>query len=126
MKADLPADASRDETEGKLAKGVQVRGPEKSVGRAGGLRPQVHLPVAEALEQFIRWKVNQHDLVCEFEDGVGNRLPHAHPGDLRDDVVQALHVLDVDRRANVYTRFNQLTHILPPLRVTRSRGIGMR
>ncbi len=48
-----------------------------------------------------------------------------YAGDLRDDVVQALEVLHVDRRVDVDPGLEQLADVLPALQVTRARGVGV-
>ena len=67
-------------------------------------------------------QVDQLHLVGAVEDAVGDRLAHAHAGDLRDDVVQALEVLDVERGVDVDAGVEQLLDVVPALRVARARA----
>ena len=70
---------------------------KKLLDRAAGLLGEVDLALAQALlEQIVGRDVHQLDLVGALEHRVGHRLAYAHAGDLRDDVVEALDVLDVD------------------------------
>ena len=85
----------------------------------------VDLAVLEPLEEFVRGKVYQLDLVRLLEDGVGHRLAHLDAGDLGDHVVEALQVLDVHRGVDVDARVQQLEHVLPPLWVSRAGRVGM-
>ena len=60
------------------------------------------------------------------DDLVGHRLLLLDAGDLRDDVVEALQVLDVDRGDHGDARVEQLLDVLPALRVPAARGVGVR
>ena len=66
-----------------------------------GLLGDVDLALLQTLDQIVGRQVDQLDGVGAIEDGVGHGLAHAHVRDLRDHVVQALDVLDVDRRVDV-------------------------
>src|SRR6266850_1994011 len=46
-------------------------------------------------------QVDQLDVVGLLEHRVGHRLAHHHPGDLRDDVVERLEMLDIHGRVDV-------------------------
>ena len=56
---------------------------------------------------------------------VGHGLAHRDAGDLGDDVVQALDVLDVERGVDVDAGVEQLVHVLPALVVPRAGGVGV-
>ncbi len=58
-----------------------------------------------------------------IEDAVGHRLALLHARDLRDQVVQALEVLDVHGGPDGDARLEQLLDVLPALRVAR-RGLA--
>jgi hypothetical protein len=51
---------------------------------------------------------------------------HRDAGDLRDDVVEALHVLHVERRVHVDAGREQLLHVEVALGMARSRRVGVR
>ncbi len=65
------------------------------------------------------------DVVGAIEDAVGHRLAHAHARDLRDDVVEALDVLDVERRVDVDAGGEQLLDVEVALRVAAARRVGV-
>ena len=87
-----------------------------------GLLGHVDLALPQALEQVVGRQVDQLDLVGSLEDRVGHGLAHGDAGDLRDDVVQALEVLDVERRVDVDAGVEQLLDVLPALGVARARA----
>ena len=66
-----------------------------------GLLGDVDLALLQALDQVVGRQVDQLDGVGPIEDRVRHRLAHAHVGDLRHHVVQALDVLDVDGGVDV-------------------------
>ena len=70
--------------------------------------------------------IDQLDSVGAIEDRVGHRLAHAHARDLRDDVVQALDVLDVDRGVDVDAVLEQLLDVEIALRMPAARRVGVR
>ena len=90
-------------------------------------RPVRHVDLAlgEPLEQLLGRQVDELHLVGVVEDAVGDGLPHGDPGDLVDEVVEALEVLDVERGVDVDARVEQLLHVLPALGVARARGVGV-
>ena len=85
----------------KLAQRRQVAGREEVLERALGLLGDVDLAFLEALDQVVGRQVDQLDGVGAVEDRIRHGLAHAHVRDLRDDVVEALDVLDVDGGVDV-------------------------
>ena len=79
-----------------------------------------------SLDQLVGRQVDELDLVRLVEHPVGHRLPDVDAGDLADDVIQALEVLDVHRRQDVDPGVEQLVDVLPALRVARARHVGVR
>ena len=73
-----------------------------------------------------RRHVDELDLVGRAHDLVGDRLALLDAGDLLDDVVQRLEVLDVDRRDDVDAGVEQLLDVLPALLVARAGDVGVR
>ena len=69
--------------------------------RAFGLLRDVDLSLFQALDQVVGGEVNELDGVGPIKDRVRHGLPHADTGDLRHHVVQALDVLDVERRVDI-------------------------
>ena len=110
----------------ELAQRDQVALPEEVLDGALGLRGQVDLALAQALEQLVGRQIDELDLVGRVEHRVGHGLAHDDAGDLRDDVVQALDVLDVERRVDVDPGVEQLLDVLPALRVPRACGVRVR
>ena len=92
----LLVDALGGAPQGKLAQGGQIARREEVLQRPLGLLRDIDLALLQALDQVVGREVDQLDRVGAVEDRVRHRLAHAHMGDLRDDVVQALDVLDVD------------------------------
>ena len=125
MRLHLLVDVLRRLTQRQLAQRGELLGPEEVLERALGLLRDVDLAVAQALEQLLGREVDQPHLVGAVEDPVGHRLAHAHAGDLRDHVVQALEVLDVDGRPHLDARIEQLLDVEVALRVARARRIGV-
>ena len=72
--------------------------------------------------QRLRGDVDQLDLVGGAHDLVGHGLPLRHAGDLLDDVVERLEVLDVDRGDDVDAGVEQLLDVLPALGVAAARA----
>ena len=80
----------------------------------------------QALDQLVGRQIDELDLVRVVEHVIGDGLPDPDVGDLADDVVQALEVLDVHRRVDVDPGVEQLLDVLPALRVARAGRVGVR
>ena len=106
--------------ERQLPERDQVALAEEAADGLPRLLRDVHLPVAESLDQVVGRQVDQLDLVGRLDDRVGDRLARRHPGDARDDVVQAFEMLDVEGAVHVDAGREQLRHVLPALRVARA------
>ena len=113
-------------SERQLAQRDQIALAEEVVDRLPGLLGDVDLAFLQALEEIIGRQVDQLDLVGALEHRIGHRLADDHPGDLRDQIVQALDVLDVQRRVDRDAGVQQLEDVLPPLGVARARRVGVR
>src|SRR5713226_4089571 len=73
------------------------------------------------------WRhVDQLDLVRVVYHAVRHPFPDLDAGDVRDNVRQALQVLNVDSADDGDTRLQQVLHILPAFFVFRAWSIGMR
>ena len=83
------------------------------------------MPVAQPADQRLRGEVDQHHLVGVAEHRVGHRLPHPHPGQLGDLVVQRLEVLDVDGREDVDPGGQRVGDVLVALAVLEPRRVGV-
>ena len=82
--------------ERNLAQRQQVALAEEAFGGDTGLLRVIDLACLEARQEVIRWQVDQLDFVGLVEYAIGDGLPLPHPGDLRDEIVEALEVLDID------------------------------
>ena len=123
--AHLRVDALGGATQGELAQGNEVALAEKVTESLLGELRNVDLALLEALQEVIGRKVDQLDLVGLLENGIRYRLLDDDAGDLGDDVVEALHVLDVDGGVHVDAGGEQLIDVLPALGMTRARGVGV-
>ena len=112
---DVLGELAQDE----LAERGQVLEPEEVLERRVDARRRVDLAVAEPLLERLGREVDEHDLVGLVEDPVGERLAHANAGQLEDLVVEALEVLDVDRRGDVDPGREDLVDVLVALAVAR-------
>ena len=70
-------------------------------------------------------EIDQLDRVGAIEHGVRHGLAHAHAGDLGDDVVEALDVLDVDGGIDVDAVLQQLFDVEIALRMTAAGRVGV-
>ena len=85
----------------------------------------VDLAFLEPLDQIVGRQIDQFDGVGAIEHGVRHRLAHAHMRDLRDDVIEAFDVLDIDRRVDVDAVAHQLFDVEVALRMTAAFGVGV-
>ena len=110
----------------QLAQRGQVAGAEVVGQRRVDLSGAYTLPWDKPAPQRFRRDVDQLDLVGGAHHLVGHRLLLLDAGDLRDDVVEALQVLDVDGRDHGDAGVEQLLDVLPALGVPAARGVGVR
>ena len=85
----------------------------------------INLSFLEALQQLLGRKIDQLHLIRPLEDRVGDRLADHDAGDLADQVVEALQVLDVESGVDVEAGGQQLLDVLPALGVARAGGVGV-
>ena len=109
----------------QLAQRCQVAGREVVLQRALCLLGDVDLAFLEPLDEIVRRQVDELDGVGAVEDRVRHGFAHSHMGDLRDDVVEALDVLDVDCRVDIDAAVEQFLDIEVALGMTTARRIGM-
>ena len=105
-----------------------VRLPTPEVVAQRGVDPlgRVDVAVRQPAAQRLGGHVDQLDLVGAADHGVGHRLLLGDAGDLLDDVVEALQVLDVDRGQHVDAGGEDLVDVLPALLVPRAGRVGVR
>jgi hypothetical protein len=121
----LVVDALSRTAHGHLAQGSEIPLAEEILDGTRGLFRDVDFALLHALEQLVRWQVDQLDLAGFIDDTIGNGLAHHDARDLGDDVVQALEVLDIEGGIDVDARIEQILHILVALGMPGSGGIGM-
>jgi len=69
--------------------------------------------------------VDQHDVGGVAQHRVGNGLTHGDAGDARDDVGEALDVLDVERGPHVDMRVEQFLDVLPAFGMAAVESVGV-
>ncbi len=121
----LLVDALRRATQRQLAQRRQIAGLEIVLERALGLMRNVDLALVQALNEIAGGEVDKLDLVRLVQHAVRQRLAHADTGDLRDDVVEALDMLDVERRVDVDSGGDQLLDVEIALGVAAARRVGV-
>ena len=112
--------------QGQLAQGGEVADPEVVAERGVDLLRRVDVAVRHPAAQRLRGHVDQLDLVGRADDLVGHGLPLGDAGDLLDDVVERLQVLDVDRGQHGDAGVEQLLDVLPALGVAGAGHVGVR
>ncbi len=122
----LVVDALGGVTERELTERGEVARREVVGERALGRGAEVDLALLRRRIRSSRRQVDELDLVGALEDAVGDGLAHSHAGDLGDDVVQALEVLDVDRGVDVDAGLEQLLDVGVALGVTAALDVGVR
>jgi hypothetical protein len=85
----------------------------------------VDIAALQPVDDRLRSQVLQLDLVGGIHNGVRDRLPHAHPGDLVYRVVQALQMLDIQGRDHADAVVSEFLDGLPALRVPGAGDVGV-
>ena len=123
--SELVVDALGGLAQCELAQRRQIAGREIVGERPLGGARHIDLAVMQALDQIIGRQIDDLDVVGKVDDRVRHCLAHADAGDLRDDVVQALDMLDVQRRIDVDAAIEQFLDVEIALRMAAALGIGM-
>ena len=103
----------------------EVPAPEVIGQRRVDSLGRIHIAVGEPAPQRLWCDVDQLDLVGGADDLVGHLLLLLDAGDLGDDVVEALQVLDVDRGDHGDAGVEKLLDVLPAFGVLAARGVGV-
>ena len=111
--------------QGQFAQRGEVGGREEMFERALGLFRNVDLALLEALDQIVGRQIDQFDGVGAVEHGIRHGLAHAHMSDLRDHVVEALDVLDIDGSIDVDAGTHQLFDVEIALGMAAAFDVGM-
>ncbi len=109
----------------QFAQRGQIAGREIMLQRALGLLGDVDLALLQPLDQVVGREVDQLDGVGEIEHPVRHGLAHPHMRDLRDHVVEAFDVLDVDGRIDVDAVGQQFLDVEIALGMAAARRVGM-
>ena len=129
MLATIPAhlviDALGRAPQCELTKREQVAAAEERDDGALGLLVDVHLALVEALQKLLRRQVDDLDLVGAFEHRVRHHLEDADPSDALNDVVEALHVLHVERRVDIDSGLQEKEDVLVPAPVSHADHVGV-
>ena len=109
----------------QFAQRRQVARREIMLQRALGLLGDIDLALLQPLDQVVRREVDQFDGVGAVEHRVRHGLAHPHMGDLRDHVVEAFDVLDVDGRIDVDAVRQQFLDVEIALGMAAAGRVGM-
>jgi len=90
-----------------------------------GLRRDVDLALAQALDEVLGRQVDELDLVGALEDLVRQGLAHPDARDLRHHVVEAFEMLDVERGVDVDAGRQKFFDVLVALGVPAARRVGV-
>ena len=110
----------------ELAQRRQVGRREEMLERALGLLGDVDLSFLEPLDQVVGRQIDEFDGVGAVEHSIRDRLAHADMCDLRDHVIEAFDVLDIDRGVDVDAAAHQLFDVEVALRMAAAYDVGMR
>ena len=121
----LVVDALGGAPQRELPERREVAGRKEMLQGALGVTRQVDLAFPQPLQQVVGGDIDDLDVVGEVQDGIRHRLAHPDARDLRHDVVEALDVLDVQRRVDVDAGDQEFLDVLVTLRVAAARGVGM-
>ena len=123
IRLDIALDAIGGPPQREFAQRHQIALAEEIVGGALDLLRQIDLAGPQAFQQFVGGDIDQDHLFGIVEDGIRHGLPYAHIGDAAHHVVEALQMLNIQRRENVDARRQQFFDVLPSLRVARALHI---
>ena len=101
VRQQLIVDALRGPPQRQLAQRGQIARLEVMPDGALGLLRHIDLAFVQPLDQVVGRDIDDLDVVGLIEDAVGHGLAHADAGDPGDHVVEAVDVLDVQRREHI-------------------------
>ena len=125
MRQQLIVDPLRGAAQRELAQRGQIAGLEIVANRTLRLVRDVDLAFVQPLDQVVRGEIDDLDVVGLVENAVGHGLAHPNAGDARDDVVDALDMLDVERGEDVDAGGDQLFDVEIALGVAASGRVGV-
>ncbi|MCY1356858.1 hypothetical protein D9M69_433240 [compost metagenome] len=119
-------DLSRRGLHRQFAQGRQVGlGKERIDGRPRLLR-HIDLAIAQSLQQFPWWQVDQQQFVGFLQYPVRQGFADLHAGDAAHLIVEAFQMLDVDRGVHIDAGGEQFLNVLPAFFVTTAGCVGVR
>ena len=121
----LLVDALGGAPQRELAQRRQISRREIMLQRPLGLLGNIDLAFLQPLDEIVRRQVDQFDGVGAVEYRIRHGLAHPHMRDLRDHVVEAFDVLDVDGGIDIDAARQQLFDIEIALGVAAAGRIGM-
>ena len=114
-------DALRHAAQRELAQGDQIRFAEEPLDGGADLLRDVDFAGVQTRDEIVGRQIDELDLVGLVENAIGQRLALLGARDLRDQVVETLEMLNVQRRPNVDAGVEQLFDVLPTFRMARRR-----
>ena len=105
---------------------VRLAGEKKCSSARSACFGNVDLAFLEALDQIVGRQIDQFDGIGAVEHGIRHGFAHAHVGDLRDHVVEALDVLDIDGGIDVDAAAHQFFDVEVALGMAAAFDVGMR
>ncbi len=109
----------------QLAQRGQIAGREETLGRSPRRLRHIHLAFVQALNELIRRQIDKDDVRRLLQEPIGNGLAHDDAGDARDNVGEALEMLNIERRPDVDAGSQQLLDVLPALGVPAIGFVGV-
>ncbi len=109
----------------QFAQRGQIARREIMLQRPLGLLGDIDLALLQPLDQVVGREVDQLDGIGAVEHRIRHGLAHPHMRDLRDHVVEAFDVLDIDRGIDVDAVRQQLLDVEIALGMAAARCVGM-
>ncbi len=125
VRQQLFVDALGGPPQRQLAQRGQIARREIMLERPLGLFGDVDLALFQPLNQIVRREVDQFDRVRAVEHRIRHGLAHPHMRDLRDHVVEALDMLDVDGGVDVDAPGEQFLDVEIALGMAAAGRVGM-
>ncbi len=109
----------------QLPQGDKVAFTKKMRHRALTAFAQVNLALLESLQEILVTDINQDQFIGLLDEMIRYGLLNLYPGNLLDDFMYALQVLNIHGGRHGKTCVQQLIHILPTLLVARAGGVAV-
>ena len=109
----------------QFAQRGEIAGRKIMLQRALGLPGDVDLALLQPLDQIVGREVDQLDRMGAVEHRIRHRLAHADMSYLRNDVVEAFDVLDIDRGVDIDAAGQQLLDVEIALGMPAAGRVGV-